>query len=534
MQLTIAGKIYIGIGGLAVVLVILALFAQLTIRKTAAQLQHIHESAELVDQLGERIADHFLWAQSLAAESIMSGREFTGQLDPTQCKFGKWYHSYTPGRELETAFKKIEEPHRHLHATAAKITLAVKEGKLDAARTVYREETLPLLSETQAAIRELKSAAGKTMKEENRRTAAVQARMGTVSLIVYLALLGVLVAGALVFIARPIKRELSHLNEQVELLASGDMRAAIESNGTEEIRTLAENLNKMVLSFRGAVGSIISAANSVVQTVDAVQKRTDKTTEGARNQSLQASQIATAAEEMSQTITDIARNASVASDSSTEAMETAAKGKEVAEGAVTTTNSVYTATVELSSMVQKLNNRVGEIGDIVTVIKDIADQTNLLALNAAIEAARAGEQGQGFAVVADEVRRLAERTIKATAEISDKIGAVQAESAQTARSMGDASGKVTEATGSIRQVGDSLTHIVGSVEKVRDQILQIATAVDQQSAASEQVAKSIEKTSEIAKDMERMADEVAHEIIALSRIAEALRSSTAGFTIAGA
>ncbi|MBI3592702.1 MAG: chemotaxis protein, partial [Nitrospirae bacterium] len=231
--------------------------------------------------------------------------------------------------------------------------------------------------------------------------------------------------------------------------------------------------------------------------------------------------------------TGIAKNASVSQGSSREAMETAARGKEIADGAVETVSRVYTSTVELASTIEKLNSKVGEIGDIVTVIKDIADQTNLLALNAAIEAARAGEQGRGFAVVADEVRKLAERTIRATTEISGKIEAVQVESSQTTKSMQDASGEVTKANEYITQVGDSLHHIVESVQKVRDQITQIATAVDEQSAASEEVAKNIEKTSAVAMEMERMAGDVMQEVSGLTVIAEELKDSTAGFRTNG-
>lgn len=328
---------------------------------------------------------------------------------------------------------------------------------------------------------------------------------------------------------RKVGKPLSELTHAVEEIAGGNLRVSIEHKSKDEIGALSQDMNKMVEAFSGTINGILSSANNVVHSVDILRTRAEKTAEGAQNQSSQAHQIATAAEEMSQTITDIARNASVASETSSEAMETAAKGKEVADGAVETVNRVYTSTVELSTMVDKLNNRVSEIGDIVTVIKDIADQTNLLALNAAIEAARAGEQGRGFAVVADGVRKLAERTIKATAEITEKIGAVQQESVQTTKSMEEASGEVTKATDYIRQVGDSLNCIVESVHKVRDQITQIATAVDQQSAASEQVARSIEKTSAIAKDMEHMADDVMHEVNGLTKTANELRNSTAGF-----
>lgn len=230
---------------------------------------------------------------------------------------------------------------------------------------------------------------------------------------------------------------------------------------------------------------------------------------------------------MTQTITDIANNASKASETAQETMEIAKKGQNLSQNAVQKVNIVYQTTNELGQMIEKLSSSASEIGDIVTVIKDIADQTNLLALNAAIEAARAGEQGRGFAVVADEVRKLAERTIRATEEIAQKISMIQKETSDTAQSMKKELTEVTEVTEAVNTIGNALGEIVSSVVKLKDQITQIATAVEEQSAASEEVTRNIEESAKIASQIERLAETIVKDSYEILHVSSDLRHTAA-------
>jgi methyl-accepting chemotaxis protein len=317
------------------------------------------------------------------------------------------------------------------------------------------------------------------------------------------------------------------LLEKVRKVGEGYTDTSLSLEGKDEIAQMSQNVDMVIKHFSKMLHTIITTSAKILPAIDIVRSQAEASSEGAKKQAGQAHLIATAADEMNRTIAHIAQSAADSAVNSTDAMEIAESGKQITNLSVDTINEVNVSTVNLSSMVEKLNKRASEIGNVVTVIKGIADQTNLLALNAAIEAARAGEQGRGFAVVADEVRKLAERTIQATAEISAEISAVQAESINTAASMAASTKGVTKATGHIKNLNNVLETIVESIKKVRDQINQIATAVEEQSATAAEVAMNIEATSNISKDMEKMAKDVTGEVQNLSDIAAELGRATA-------
>lgn len=327
---------------------------------------------------------------------------------------------------------------------------------------------------------------------------------------------------AMVLLVGRLEKTLEGHFEQVTEIAQGHIRGAAPGAAAGETGRLAHSLKEMSSFLDQTLIKIIAASGRLFLSTVNLQGAAEQCAASAGQQQSEAHAIATAAEEMSQTIAGIARNASLAADTSMNAMEIVNRGKETVGRAVEAAARVGTATEELAGGVGALNRSVVEIGNIVSVINDIADQTNLLALNASIEAARSGEHGRGFAVVADEVRNLAARTIAATTQIAEKISAVQRESHKTGAAMQDASQEVVNARARIGEMEDSLHTITDSFEQVKDQVTQIATAVEQQSVTTAQVSTSIETTSRMSGELSSVSTKVMDEVTTIGSITDNL------------
>lgn len=206
-------------------------------------------------------------------------------------------------------------------------------------------------------------------------------------------------------------------------------------------------------------------------------------------------QIATAMEEMSMTVNEVAGNTNNASDSASLVSDNAHEGQKVVNQAVQEMQKVAEVVRSSAVIVGNLGATSEKIGEFVNVINEIADQTNLLALNAAIEAARAGEMGRGFAVVADEVRRLAERTMTSTKQISTMVAEIQKGTKLAVESIERGKTEAEKGEALSHKAEESLNSIVESIEEIKNMIAQIATASEEQAATATVIASNLEEIS---------------------------------------
>lgn len=297
-----------------------------------------------------------------------------------------------------------------------------------------------------------------------------------------------------------------NLGKHIKNAESKSVEAEIQTQKAQEALAQAEVAR--LAGDRARKEGAIQTANDLESVVHGVSTTADSLCTQAQSvanstalQLQRTTEAATAMEEMNASVIEIANNASLAARNVETAHDEAEKGGTIVQQVAGSIGQVQQVAHTLSQQLQHLGSKAQDIGRIMDMISDVADQTNLLALNAAIEAARAGEAGRGFAVVADEVRKLAEKTMTATSEVGNVVGAIQAGTNASIDGMQKVAGLVDTSTALSAQAGKALEEIVNMVQHSADQVRSIATASEEQSAASEEITRNISEVNSLATDM---------------------------------
>ncbi|MFS2161276.1 methyl-accepting chemotaxis protein [Pseudomonas sp. Pseusp122] len=274
-----------------------------------------------------------------------------------------------------------------------------------------------------------------------------------------------------------------------------------------------------------------SSATQLAAAATELNSITEDSYRGLHQQNAEIDQAATAVNEMTSAVEEVARNAVSTSEASNDSNDSAQAGQKRVVETVQSIQALTSTVQSTSTLVQNLAEQSQDIGKVLDVIRSIAEQTNLLALNAAIEAARAGESGRGFAVVADEVRALAHRTQQSTLEIDKMVSAMRSGSAQALESM-LASREQAGSTLTLAQgAGEALVSITASIQQISERNLVIASAAEEQAQVAREVDRNIVNIRDLSMQSTTGANQISSSSHELSRLAAELSQVVARFRV---
>jgi methyl-accepting chemotaxis protein len=327
------------------------------------------------------------------------------------------------------------------------------------------------------------------------------------------------------------RRAIHRLNTSLAEVAEGNLAGHLELDTRDELQHLAEQFNVMTQRFRELVSKVVHSTAQVKVAAESLSATSNQSLDSVTTQQTQTDQVATAINQMSATVQEVASSAAAASQATQSAQQESSTGHEVVHTTVGTINELASEIRTAADAVQKLGQDSEDVGSVLDVIRTIAEQTNLLALNAAIEAARAGEQGRGFAVVADEVRTLAGRTQKATHEIQAMIERLQEGARHAVEAMIRSEGKTVEGVSMAARAGDALDTITQSVGTIADMTTQIASAVEEQRTVAEDINLNISQIAQLSEQNAASATQTASASRELAQLADELSGMVAVFRV---
>jgi len=467
------------------------------------------------------------------------------------------YHQHAVTEHADTVYKNIDEITRiwkeymATYLTPDEVVLAeefankraifVNEGLKPVAKLIengdYHKAAIHLVKTTNPAFKSAYEPAGKLLQlqldvAKRAYDDAVEHNQLVSSIAVGLLMIGISLLSLQAFVTiRGITVVVSRLSNVAEQLGAGDLTARCNHYSKDELGQIATAFDRVGEKFRSVIQELTGSTVQLASAAEETSVITDETSTRIRQQQSETEQVATAMNEMTATVQEVARNASVADQAAQEADVKADEGIEVAAKALAATQDLTSEVQQAVEVIHKLEVESDNIGSVLDVIRGIAEQTNLLALNAAIEAARAGEQGRGFAVVADEVRTLAGRTQESTQEIQGMIERLQQGAKEAARAMEQGQSKAQNTLEQVEQADHTLEEINQAVARIKEMNTQIATAAEEQGSVAEEINRNVVAINDLSFQTAQGADQTAVASTEQARLAAELQMMSDRFTV---
>ena len=440
------------------------------------------------------------------------------------------YARLISGQAEQKLFDHLRVVYDKYSAVQQQVMSAVRNNKTDDAERLVNGPLVDLADDLENAVIQIanfNNAGAKQSTDVSQTTFNSAVTMVIVTLAISLAITIVLA----LLLTRSIVRPLGEALNVADVIASGDLTQRIQVSGRDEPARLMSALQTMQKNLHGAIQSIADSSSQLASASEELHAVTEDSTRGLHQQNNEIEQAATAVNQMTAAVEEVARNAVSTSQASRESNNTALRGREQVRETVESISQLTRDVTDTSGEVEKLAEQIHEISKVLDVIRSIADQTNLLALNAAIEAARAGEAGRGFAVVADEVRALAHRTQQSTQEIEGMIGGIQSGTEKTVTAMQNSNQRARSTLEVAKAAGQALEQITEAIAMINERNQVIASASEEQAQVAREVDRNLVNIRDLSMQTSAGANQTSSSSQELSRLAVDLNALVTRFKI---
>ena len=537
-QLNIAPRAALGFALIAVLVALLGIFA-------LGQMSSIRESEVAVEKQwlpsirgGDEIREIMLRIRTISLRMALDQdpkniAQYRSQMDTRDKELSEKIAAYdklvttAEGKALYEQFKSTFAAYRT--GIAQSFTLA-EQGRRDELTKLLLVDMKTVVDGSGKQLSDLAELFAKQVAAESDKSKDHYDTSRTI-VSVFIALAALATVGLAMLLTRSIVRPLSEAVSAAEHVAQGDLTRPIETHGNDEVSRLLKALATMQQNLRETLQGISGSATQLATAADELSAVTLDSTQGLQQQNNEIEQAATAVNEMTIAVEEVARNAVSTYDATRQSSESAHQGQERVSETASSISALADDVQSTGELVQSLANQSQDIGKVLDVIRAIAEQTNLLALNAAIEAARAGESGRGFAVVADEVRALAYRTQQSTQEIEQMVQGMRNGSSLALEAMNASTSRAASTLLLAEKAGEALQTITASVHQIHERNLVIASAAEEQAQVAREVDRNLVNIRDLSVRSAAGADQTSASSHELSQLANALQGMVRRFRV---
>jgi methyl-accepting chemotaxis protein WspA len=440
------------------------------------------------------------------------------------------YQKTINGREDQAEFDKFETLHQAYNKSLAVVLDSLQRNDLDAARKEFNTNLTPAWTAGRMKLNDIitenKSVADQATNAIDNAVSAAKVSM-FVSLV--LAILAAGLCGLLLM--RAIMAPMQRIVDILETMRDGDLSKRLNLERKDEFNAVETGFNDMMTELTALVSQAQRSSVQVTTSVTEIAATSKQQQATATETAATTTEIGATSREIAATSKDLVRTMTEVSTAADQASVAAGSGQQGLARMEETMHSVMGAADLVNAKLAILNEKAGNINQVVVTIVKVADQTNLLSLNAAIEAEKAGEYGRGFAVVATEVRRLADQTAVATYDIEQMVREIQSAVSAGVMGMDKFSEEVRRGMSEVQQVGEQLSQIIHQVQALAPRVLMVNEGMQAQATGAEQINHALVQLGDASSQTVESLRQASFAIDELSQVAVGLRSGVSRFKV---